>query len=221
MIFTQKSCSTSSTHMALPRAYVSNLLLSRLLVRKLTYFSSVLHDLYPARRTCLDPACAVTLSNGTRRLRSLEKIIPTQCVRFTRDFGPVNAICYSAHCRRASTIFFIYPIAFSHSWHPECNTRYYPAYYVHESAALRTHYPGVPRVLHVQKHSFIDTSLCERFTFEMVCAWYVCIHISDEIWFDTCTGCLAAITHSSTTLSTGWSTQIILAGTRHRCFRAL
>ncbi|KZV59052.1 hypothetical protein PENSPDRAFT_596144 [Peniophora sp. CONT] len=111
-----------------------------------------LHDLYPDQRTCLDPACAVTLSNGARQLRPLEKIIPMQCVRFTREFGPVNAVCYSAHCRK-------------------CNSRYYPAYYVHESGAVRTHYPGVPRVLHVQKHSFVDTSLCEHFTFEMVCAW--------------------------------------------------
>ncbi|KAI0313487.1 hypothetical protein OF83DRAFT_1175635 [Amylostereum chailletii] len=86
--------------------------------------------------------------------RDLSKIEFIRVVHFTREYGPVPVLSFSATCRN-------------------CGTHYYPTYYVHGHASnrKRTYYPGLPSTIHVTKHIFVETSLCMRFTNSMVCAW--------------------------------------------------
>ncbi|KAI0071239.1 hypothetical protein K474DRAFT_1712639 [Panus rudis PR-1116 ss-1] len=115
------------------------------------------HTFYPPVRECLDPQCThvnrgrgEVLEQGQRALTGIKYI---KCVYFSRDFGPVPALSFSAHCQN-------------------CYTRYYPCYYVHGHRSERTYYGGaIPAAIHVSTHSFLETSLCASFTASMVHAW--------------------------------------------------
>ncbi|KAI0054519.1 hypothetical protein BV25DRAFT_1922614 [Artomyces pyxidatus] len=107
-------------------------------------------DLYPSTRICLDPHCArASYAFGGREL---SRLLRTPATIFTRDFGALPIWSYSASCSG-------------------CNSRYYPNYYVLGTSKRRTYYQGVPSVVHVAMHSFIERGLCDRFTQSMVCAW--------------------------------------------------
>ncbi|TFY59209.1 hypothetical protein EVG20_g7873 [Dentipellis fragilis] len=106
------------------------------------------HDLYPPFRTCLDAECAKADSTGVSAAHTLTRLTPTKCVLFTREFGPVPVVSYSAQCR-------------------SCYTRYYPTYYIHEHRGMRTHYAGIPTTIHVNQHSYVETALAEQFTASM------------------------------------------------------
>jgi CxC5 like cysteine cluster associated with KDZ transposases len=56
---------------------------------------------------------------------------------------------------------------------PGCRRRYYHNYVVHADSAVnsRTYYPGVPDVLQVAEHFFIDASLLEFFANGKVFGW--------------------------------------------------
>ncbi|KAJ7741865.1 hypothetical protein B0H16DRAFT_1323588 [Mycena metata] len=52
-----------------------------------------------------------------------------------------------------------------------CNIRYYHNYHVHKQTSLRTYYGGVPDVVHVAQHFFIESALLELFANNMVFGW--------------------------------------------------
>ncbi|TCD64720.1 hypothetical protein EIP91_003676 [Steccherinum ochraceum] len=52
-----------------------------------------------------------------------------------------------------------------------CHATYYPAYWVHGSGGIRTHYLGIPPAIQIATHAYMETSLCNRFTNSTVCAW--------------------------------------------------
>ncbi|KAJ7118529.1 hypothetical protein C8R43DRAFT_1137271 [Mycena crocata] len=52
-----------------------------------------------------------------------------------------------------------------------CNRRYYHNYVVHKETSLRTYYGGVPDVVQVAQHFFIESALLELFTNNMVFGW--------------------------------------------------
>ena len=54
----------------------------------------------------------------------------------------------------------------------ECKTRYYPNYFVHEKATLRTYYHGPFEFLHIAEAVFIESRTCELFTNMMLTSWY-------------------------------------------------
>lgn len=53
----------------------------------------------------------------------------------------------------------------------ECNTRYYPNYYVHTGASLRTYYHGPFEFLHIAEGVFIEGRTCEVFSSMMLSSW--------------------------------------------------
>ncbi|KAK7020302.1 hypothetical protein R3P38DRAFT_3194859 [Favolaschia claudopus] len=53
----------------------------------------------------------------------------------------------------------------------ECHRRYHSNYYVHKESSLRVYYGGVPNVLQVATHFFIESSLLELFANGMVFGW--------------------------------------------------
>ncbi|KAJ7626185.1 hypothetical protein FB45DRAFT_1085094, partial [Roridomyces roridus] len=52
-----------------------------------------------------------------------------------------------------------------------CNRRYYHNYYVHKQSSLRTYYGGVPHVVQVAQHFFMESPLLELFGNGMVFGW--------------------------------------------------
>ncbi|KAI0052237.1 hypothetical protein FA95DRAFT_1580111 [Auriscalpium vulgare] len=66
-------------------------------------------------------------------------------VLFTRDWGPVPAFVTSLYCRN-------------------CRTRYYPDYFVHTSATIRTYYMAPCSVIEVSEHYHIERSVCAHIT---------------------------------------------------------
>lgn len=59
----------------------------------------------------------------------------------------------------------------------ECHTRYYHNYFVQKSANTRTYYGGVPQIVQVAQHFYIESSLLELFATNKVFAWWVLIII--------------------------------------------
>jgi hypothetical protein len=55
----------------------------------------------------------------------------------------------------------------------ECNRRYYHNYYVHKQSSLRIYYGGVPNVIQVAQHFFIESGLLELFANGTVFGWWV------------------------------------------------
>jgi len=110
------------------------------------------YDVHPPTRTCLDPACVVRRSGGRTEARRLTRYRVAAAVLFTAAHGPIPCWSHSFACRK-------------------CHTRYYHNYYVHDSRSRRTYYGGMPSVLHVRTHVFVQRSLCTRFEMSMVCAW--------------------------------------------------
>lgn len=55
----------------------------------------------------------------------------------------------------------------------ECYIRYYHNYSVHKASSLRTYYGGVPDIIQVAEHFFIEAALLEFFVAGKVFGWYV------------------------------------------------
>ena len=55
-----------------------------------------------------------------------------------------------------------------------CHTRYYPNYFVHTNASIRTYYAAdVIDLIEVSKHVYMERGLCEQTAVMMATAWYV------------------------------------------------
>lgn len=54
-----------------------------------------------------------------------------------------------------------------------CNRRYYHNYSVYKGLSSRTYYVGVPDVIQVAQHFFIESAVLEFFVNGMVFGWYV------------------------------------------------
>jgi hypothetical protein len=65
----------------------------------------------------------------------------------------------------------------------DCHTRYYPSFYVHESATIRTFYvfDAIPEFIHTSEHFYTTSDLCELFANMMMTAWFVFSAFNDEI----------------------------------------
>lgn len=53
----------------------------------------------------------------------------------------------------------------------DCHTRYYPNYYVHADAQLRTYYLEQFEMIQISQHFYMSSSLCKLFTMMMVTSW--------------------------------------------------
>ncbi|KAJ7278736.1 hypothetical protein C8J57DRAFT_1059707, partial [Mycena rebaudengoi] len=73
---------------------------------------------------------------------------------FSLDLGAVPGYSTSCYCRN-------------------CHTRYYPSFYVHESATIRTFYvfDAIPEFIHTSEHFYTTSDLCELFANMMMTAW--------------------------------------------------
>ncbi|KAJ3925660.1 MAG: hypothetical protein NXY57DRAFT_906811 [Lentinula lateritia] len=88
------------------------------------------------------------------KLAVLTNVSRVQVTYFTRD-GPFLAYSTSLRCKYAS-----------------CDIRYYLNYSVDIQARLRRYYDKeIPEVIHLEEHSFIQTSLSELFTASTLFAW--------------------------------------------------
>ncbi|KAJ7106902.1 hypothetical protein C8R44DRAFT_637688, partial [Mycena epipterygia] len=63
------------------------------------------------------------------------------------------------------------PVYSSSLYCRKCNRRYYHNYFVHKQSSLRTYYGGVPNVIQVAQHFFIESALLELFGNGMVFGW--------------------------------------------------
>ncbi|KAI0078139.1 hypothetical protein K474DRAFT_1594658 [Panus rudis PR-1116 ss-1] len=109
------------------------------------------HNFFPFTKTCHDPEC-LGVNDAPDERRPLTRLIGTKCVYFTREFGPIPAMSFSAQCR-------------------SCYTRYYPTYYIHEGRSTRTYDFGIPPMIHISTHTYIEITLCEQFTASLSFAW--------------------------------------------------
>ncbi|KAJ7475645.1 hypothetical protein FB451DRAFT_1557538 [Mycena latifolia] len=114
------------------------------------------YSLCPPTRVCLDPSCAQPLHSEPTVLRDRElgesKSHPITV--FSLELGPVPGYSTSRYCRN-------------------CHTRYYPDFYVHDHATIRTFYmsDNMPQFIHTSEHFYTTADLCELFANMMVTAW--------------------------------------------------
>ncbi|KAJ7830210.1 hypothetical protein B0H13DRAFT_1566509, partial [Mycena leptocephala] len=115
------------------------------------------YSLYPPTRVCLDPKCAQELFSDPDGLRDQElgETRSHPITVFSLDLGAVPGYVTSRYCRN-------------------CHTRYYPSFYVHDNATVRTFYvvDAIPEFIHTSEHFYTTADLCGLFSNMMLNAWY-------------------------------------------------
>ena len=131
-----------------------------------------MYNLEPPTCVCIDPRCCDQLQSNENALRDRELGEPSMhpITIFTRELGAVPAYSTSKYCQSKfeSVHFFCYVLK---SLIIECNTRYYPNYYVHSAATTRTYYMNPPTLIQSSQHFYMAADLCELFTTMMVTSW--------------------------------------------------
>ncbi|KAI0071820.1 hypothetical protein K474DRAFT_1651989 [Panus rudis PR-1116 ss-1] len=105
------------------------------------------HNLFPSVKSCHDPEC-LGVDGAADERRPLTRLIGTKCVYFTREFGPIPAMSFSAQCRSKQR--FMRMVS---------------------SRSTRTYNFGIPPMIHISTHTYIETTLCEQFTVSLSFAW--------------------------------------------------
>ncbi|KAJ7135719.1 hypothetical protein C8R44DRAFT_848587 [Mycena epipterygia] len=114
------------------------------------------YSVSPPTRVCLDPAYRQPLFGNPSVLRDRELVEPKayRITLFTLELGAMPGYATSCYCRN-------------------CHTRYYPNYYVHDKATMRTYYvqDNIPEFIHSAEHFYTTADLCELFANMMATAW--------------------------------------------------
>ncbi|KAJ7454472.1 hypothetical protein FB451DRAFT_1280048 [Mycena latifolia] len=122
----------------------------------LAYDDAALHHqtsfrhLYPPVRSCQSSDCSNHRTD--ENMLTLTEPLTYSATLFTLKFGALPVYTTSLYCR-------------------SCNHRYYHNYHVHKQTSLRTYYGGVPDVVQVAQHFFIESALLELFANNMVFGW--------------------------------------------------
>ncbi|KAJ7168385.1 hypothetical protein C8R43DRAFT_822857, partial [Mycena crocata] len=106
--------------------------------------------LYPPVRVCINSEC--TNHRDSDEIKTLTDPITHKATLFTVQHGALPIYTSSLYCRK-------------------CNRRYHHNYYVHKQSSLRTYYGGVPNIVQVATHFFIESALLELFANGMVFGW--------------------------------------------------
>ncbi|KAJ6455114.1 hypothetical protein C8R47DRAFT_1251149 [Mycena vitilis] len=106
--------------------------------------------LYPPVRSCQHSDCRN--SHKDSNILTLTDPLTYSATLFTLRHGAIPIFTTSLYCRA-------------------CNRRYYHNYHVHKQTSLRTYYGGVPDVIQVAQHFFIESALLELFANNMVFGW--------------------------------------------------
>ncbi|KAJ7078210.1 hypothetical protein C8R44DRAFT_896024 [Mycena epipterygia] len=114
------------------------------------------YSVSPPTRVCLDPACRQPLFGNPSVLRDRELVEPKayRITLLTLELGAMPGYATSCYCHN-------------------CHTRYYPNYYVHDKATMRTYYvqDNIPEFIHSAEHFYTSADLCELFANMMATAW--------------------------------------------------
>ncbi|KAF7290011.1 hypothetical protein HMN09_01305800 [Mycena chlorophos] len=114
-----------------------------------------LYSFESPHRVCIDERCARPLHSDPTATRGRDLISPIRVpiTVFTKQFGPVPDYSTSRYC-------------------PHCHTRYYPNYFVHSEATLRTYYPSETiQFMQISGHFYLDRAVAEMFATMQVNAW--------------------------------------------------
>ncbi|PPR06411.1 hypothetical protein CVT26_004858 [Gymnopilus dilepis] len=113
------------------------------------------YDFLPPVRTCLEPSCNAkkgTVNEGDPYARELAEALTVPVTVFTREFGPIPGLSTSFYCR-------------------QCQTHYYPNYWVSKKSSTRTYYLQPLKFIHTAQHIFIEGRIFELFTAMMLNSW--------------------------------------------------
>ncbi|KAK7026326.1 hypothetical protein R3P38DRAFT_3269302 [Favolaschia claudopus] len=106
--------------------------------------------LFPPVRSCQSPICVN--HRDDKSIMTLKEPLTHRATLFTVKHGALPIYTTSFYCRA-------------------CHIRYYHDYHVHKQSSLRTYYGGVPDVVQVAQHFFVESALLELFTNNMVFGW--------------------------------------------------
>ncbi|KAJ7028171.1 hypothetical protein C8F04DRAFT_1044296 [Mycena alexandri] len=106
--------------------------------------------LYPPTRSCKTADCVN--HRDDENILTLGELLTHTATLFTLEHGALPVYTTSLYCR-------------------SCKTRYYHNYHVHKKTSARTYYGGVPDVVQVAQHFFIESALLELFANNMVFGW--------------------------------------------------
>jgi hypothetical protein len=127
---------------------------------------------------CLDPSCAQPLLSrpGVLRPRELGEPRSHPITVFSLDLGAMPGYSTSCYCRSKFLPYLFIPQT---DLSEDCHTRYYPSFYVHENATVRTFYDfgHIPEFIHTSEHFYTTSDLCELFANMMMSAWYVFVSL--------------------------------------------
>ncbi|KAJ7670033.1 hypothetical protein DFH06DRAFT_1083660 [Mycena polygramma] len=106
--------------------------------------------LFPPVRVCQDSRCINHRDSDD--IMTLTEPLTHKASLYTLRNGALPVYTSSLYCRG-------------------CNRRYYHNYYVHKQNSLRTYYGGVPRIVQVAQHFFMESPLLELFANGMTFGW--------------------------------------------------
>ncbi|TCD71044.1 hypothetical protein EIP91_000543 [Steccherinum ochraceum] len=110
--------------------------------------------LFPPTRTCLQCKQSTRGRDHGTNPRDTELVEEQShaVTLFTLNYGPLPSYSASSYCRH-------------------CHTRYYPDYYVHTNATVRSYYIKPQSSIQVAQHYYMEIRLIELFTNMMVSSW--------------------------------------------------
>ncbi|KAF8834057.1 hypothetical protein BDN67DRAFT_915716 [Paxillus ammoniavirescens] len=106
------------------------------------------HTLYPPRQTCTTPGC----SNTKKLMRATQR----QAILYTLDHGPVATYSVDLKCDACN-------VNFSHCYSID--------YTVPPSEQQQVHYQGIPRVIQIRGHHYVETTVARMWRTQNLVAW--------------------------------------------------
>jgi hypothetical protein len=121
--------------------------------------------LYPPHQTCLTEGCPVRTKASV-----LKKAEQRQIVLYTLDHGPIATYSIHLYCAGMSHHLLVCDCRPHIEVHVTgCNTNYHHGYSIKDK--IRTFYPGIPDVVQVGGHQFVETRVVRMWRTLMLVSW--------------------------------------------------
>jgi len=131
----------------------------------LSHISTAAMSIYPPEDCCKNSRCPNRVP--------LKKTYQKHSVIFTQTNGVQPAWTTSLYCPSESCHCVLMVVSFAESavYLEECLSSYHNNYSVR--AGIRTYFPGIPKLIQVGEHQYVETKLAHAWRAHMLFGWYV------------------------------------------------
>lgn len=122
-------------------------------------------SIHPPQHHCINPDC-----QRTQKGLALKKAEQRQAVLYTLDYGPIPRLVSPSILRKFVAFLSILITTVAHTGNvEECKVNYHSNFYVHQGR--RVYYGGIPDIIQVGEHQFVERKVVELWVTLMVVSW--------------------------------------------------